>query len=800
MGNHDCLDATTQWVCAVGVEGCAVWQTVACEPGAQCVQQSCTPCAVPGATCGLDACGQPIGTCPAGQVCDGLQCVPATTGQNPTPGEIDQAVAQIVQEFPLTWTGKDGSPRVGHIPTRVVKAILWQESHWRQYGDNGAVLQGKNGTTTDYGLMQVNGPNNDPTMLAMSWMDNLRQGVSVLRSKWQSMAYDFEDPSILENWYYPVAAYNGLSLDGVNDPSVPGSKSGEAYYQAHPELLGNHLTYQDRVFGIMEAPSQWPVNAYYRSQGRLEDLPEPLVRPYAIPSWVTPGVAWSSQGYTWVRIYTSEADSFGKPDDVPALHTYGYVLHRWVEDAAGGHVELVPPTTGVPTTGSPTVSGWKNTLETTPDEPVAFAGTLHAPGGASLVRFVIGTATGTEDVQSYPLPTPQDEIDLSTYGFNPGTYDNALGTYVVNLQVGVGGAPPVLVAVALVTVREAGFQLSFPVAGYTAWSAPINSVFDHAMTTPYQNNGQVVAYTGEVGDGKAKCVKAGGRVCGRPNAAAGKFQVNGHYLGAGDAARLWYEGHPGIDYHFARGTQLLATAPGVVSSPNAYGSSKYNILQIDHGNGYVTQYWHCDSHIVADGTQVDTGDPVATVGDQGAKGAPHLHLEIHRDGVPVDPYGWTGEGADPYTKAVSENLWGTNPGVGGATPCLAQCVGNTVCAGAQCLPLCDTADDCPGDDVCVGGLCAPPCAAGEPGACLGEEQAHETLSGQGDAGAETIGAGGADAGAQADVSATSPTTATPSASSGGGCAGAPSAPASPSPLGALLGLLLALGLATRRWR
>ena len=62
-----------------------------------------------------------------------------------------------------------------------------------------------------------------------------------------------------------------------------------------------------------------------------------------------------------------------------------------------------------------------------------------------------------------------------------------------------------------------------------------------------------------------------------------------------------------------------------------------NVVVIDHGNGWMSTYAHCDALNVNVGDQVSRGDIIATVGETGAATGPHLHLELRKDGVLVNP-------------------------------------------------------------------------------------------------------------------------------------------------------------------
>jgi murein DD-endopeptidase MepM/ murein hydrolase activator NlpD len=97
--------------------------------------------------------------------------------------------------------------------------------------------------------------------------------------------------------------------------------------------------------------------------------------------------------------------------------------------------------------------------------------------------------------------------------------------------------------------------------------------------------------------------------------------------------------HVGIDIAMPRGTQVIATASGVVKEVKrsdlqaGYG----NYVDIDHGKGLMTRYAHLEDVSVAFGKKIRKGDVIGTVGSSGGSIAPHLHYEIIRDGENVDP-------------------------------------------------------------------------------------------------------------------------------------------------------------------
>jgi murein DD-endopeptidase MepM/ murein hydrolase activator NlpD len=94
--------------------------------------------------------------------------------------------------------------------------------------------------------------------------------------------------------------------------------------------------------------------------------------------------------------------------------------------------------------------------------------------------------------------------------------------------------------------------------------------------------------------------------------------------------------HSGIDFAAPVGTAIFAAAGGVVASAEIhpeYGS----MVTIDHGNGLSTLYAHTSRIVVRIGDIVRKGQQVAMVGTTGRSTGPHLHFEVHVNGVPQNP-------------------------------------------------------------------------------------------------------------------------------------------------------------------
>ena len=94
--------------------------------------------------------------------------------------------------------------------------------------------------------------------------------------------------------------------------------------------------------------------------------------------------------------------------------------------------------------------------------------------------------------------------------------------------------------------------------------------------------------------------------------------------------------HRGIDFAGREGSAVLAVASGVVTrSDRKRGYGK--VVEINHGNGYVTRYGHNRTNLVKPGDTVRRGDVVALMGSTGKSTGPHVHFEVHRNGKIVNP-------------------------------------------------------------------------------------------------------------------------------------------------------------------
>ena len=132
--------------------------------------------------------------------------------------------------------------------------------------------------------------------------------------------------------------------------------------------------------------------------------------------------------------------------------------------------------------------------------------------------------------------------------------------------------------------------------------------------------------------------------------------------GAGDYAcgAQTYDGHDGVDIRLRttadveKGIAVLAAAPGVVvalrdgtadlltEEDRAAVANRQcgNGVRIDHGEGWHTQYCHMrqGSVIVKEGELVAAGTKLGVVGYSGDAAFPHVHLQVSKNGMVVDPF------------------------------------------------------------------------------------------------------------------------------------------------------------------
>ena len=140
------------------------------------------------------------------------------------------------------------------------------------------------------------------------------------------------------------------------------------------------------------------------------------------------------------------------------------------------------------------------------------------------------------------------------------------------------------------------------------------------------------------------------------NATPSRMPIVNSYITSGFGGRADPFGgggqyHKGIDFKASVGDPVLTVADGVVSFSgvkNGYG----NVVDVDHGNGYVTRYAHNSRLVVRVGDLVRVGQEIAKAGSTGRSTGAHVHFEVWENGNVVNPRKFLGEGPTPVGKVT----------------------------------------------------------------------------------------------------------------------------------------------------
>jgi murein DD-endopeptidase MepM/ murein hydrolase activator NlpD len=99
--------------------------------------------------------------------------------------------------------------------------------------------------------------------------------------------------------------------------------------------------------------------------------------------------------------------------------------------------------------------------------------------------------------------------------------------------------------------------------------------------------------------------------------------------------------HKGVDFAGTAGEKVVAVAAGVVTwAGERSGFGK--LIEINHGDGYITRYAHNERTLVSVGQTVTRGEAVALMGSTGRSTGPHVHFEVLRNGRQVNPLTFIG--------------------------------------------------------------------------------------------------------------------------------------------------------------
>ena len=113
-------------------------------------------------------------------------------------------------------------------------------------------------------------------------------------------------------------------------------------------------------------------------------------------------------------------------------------------------------------------------------------------------------------------------------------------------------------------------------------------------------------------------------------------RISSYFGGRKSPGGIGSTNHKGIDIAVPRGTPIYAADGGTVTYSGWMSGYGY-LVQIDHGNGYVTRYGHNSSLTVNVGQHVYKGQQVARAGSTGNSTGNHCHFEVRYNGVAKNP-------------------------------------------------------------------------------------------------------------------------------------------------------------------
>lgn len=123
------------------------------------------------------------------------------------------------------------------------------------------------------------------------------------------------------------------------------------------------------------------------------------------------------------------------------------------------------------------------------------------------------------------------------------------------------------------------------------------------------------------------------RLTGRPISKGWLSSPYGYRTDPFHGNKAW---HSGVDFAGKLGSDVVAVGSGVVTwSGERYGYGQ--MVEVNHGNGYVSRYAHNSENFVVPGEIVKKGQVIAAMGSSGRSTGPHVHFEVYKHGRTVDP-------------------------------------------------------------------------------------------------------------------------------------------------------------------
>ena len=169
----------------------------------------------------------------------------------------------------------------------------------------------------------------------------------------------------------------------------------------------------------------------------------------------------------------------------------------------------------------------------------------------------------------------------------------------------------------------------------TGWSPPAHEAAELEILHlgPYFTGEGVFRLTGHDDKTIVSCIEVFSLPGGRPVETGYISSLYGQRTDPFDGNQAT---HRGIDFAGVAGTEVLAVADGIVSHTGLDGGYG-RMIEVTHGDGYVTRYAHNAKILVKPGQTVKRGDAIALMGSTGRSTGPHVHFEVLRNGKPMNP-------------------------------------------------------------------------------------------------------------------------------------------------------------------
>jgi len=270
---------------------------------------------------------------------------------------------------------------------------------------------------------------------------------------------------------------------------------------------------------------------------------------------------------------------------------------------------------------------------------------LGLPVGMVAVGYLAGESSEPRSIRGASLDSMQDEFDRQTRELEHLRSQAARKLQVLTLNLaGLQARMTRLDALGehltvMADLEEGEFDFSQP----PAVGGPMASEFSVSYSS-LDIDSQLNSFEAQLTDREQQLEILGSLLThrkldeqtwlsGRP---AEKGWVSSHFGQRTDPFSGKLAMHDGIDFAGKEGTNIIAVAGGVVTwtgTRSGYGE----MIELSHGDGFVTRYAHNKENLVKPGDFVKKGQTIALMGSSGRSTGAHVHYEVYKHGRPVDP-------------------------------------------------------------------------------------------------------------------------------------------------------------------